>query len=127
LNLGGLEGPQLSIIALVWLSHFHFIGIASVGALGHGQSLSGLGAHDLVLPGLVGGDDSPFSIVVLAGLSLVVQLGDWSLLLVLSQGLGLSIFDTVEDEAVVFRVGTLLGNKNLVPWGTVSLTESDDV
>lgn len=112
---------------MVGLSHFHFQSVASVGALGHGQSLSGVGADDLVLSWLVGGDDPPFSVVLLAGLSLVVQLRDWALLLVLGQSLGLSIFDTVEDETVVLGVGALLGNEDLVPWATVGLTESDEV
>lgn len=98
-----------------------------MGGLSHSQSLSGLDAHDLVLPGLVGGDDSPFSVVILAGLSLGPQFGDRALLHVLSQSLGLSIFDAVEDEAVVVGVLTLLGNQDLVPWATMSLTEADDV
>jgi len=99
-----------------------------VGRFSHSQGLSGLNTDDLVLPAaLVGGDDSPVSVVGLTGLSLGEQLGDWSLLLVFDQSLGLSILDTVEDEAVIVRVFTLLGNKDLVPWGTVSLTVANDV
>lgn len=120
-----LEGPQLSLIGLVGLLHLHLEGIASVGALGHGQSLSGLDADDLVLPSLGGWDNPPLDSIL--SLDLLDQLGDWSTLVINNQSLGLSIFNTVEDEAVVVLSLTLLGNKNLVPWGTTNLTESDDV
>ena len=96
-----------------------------MGSLGHGQSLSGLGAHDLALLVLVGGDNPPFSVVLLVGLSLSEQFGDWALLLVLSQSLGLTILNTIEGEAVVLGGVTLLGNKDLVPWSTVGLTEAN--
>lgn len=131
----------MSLIVLIGLSEFSLILVASLGLgdLDHGQGLSGVGAHNLILVPLVGGHNLPLGsflvlVVLLAALLLVlwvlyVHFGNQSSVLLWASGqyFGLSLLNDVKSHAVVGAgwLVTLLCNQSLFPWGTTLLVCSN--